>query len=227
MEKPSSLRPAHKAGRPRRGTEAARTDAIMCAATRVFLREGFGVASIDRVASEAGVSTRTIYERFKNKAELLEAVIKRLVDKDFARLFEGKDFDRLEPEAALTRIGHTLCERMADPDSGALFRIVVCESVRFPELTARVRASAKQRLIGALGEYLERQQQRGAVVLDGAQESALLFIQMICASMEDSILFGCTDNAALDPARHVDRAVRLFMFGAAPRGAHPAPENAR
>src|SRR5258708_31305852 len=47
-----------KRGRPRRGTEMARTPALIDAATRVFLREGYGLASIDKVAAEAGVSDR-------------------------------------------------------------------------------------------------------------------------------------------------------------------------
>src|SRR6202044_4049314 len=86
-----------KVGRPRRGTESARTAALIGAATRVFLRDGYGHASIDKVASEAGVSTRTIYERFKNKADLLGAVITRLVERDMANVFATAEFDSLEP----------------------------------------------------------------------------------------------------------------------------------
>src|ERR1019366_463596 len=86
MDKDSTPEAAakHRVGRPRRGTESARTDTLIGAATRVFLRDGYGGASIDKVASEAGVSTRTIYERFKNKADLLGAVISRLADRDMA-----------------------------------------------------------------------------------------------------------------------------------------------
>jgi AcrR family transcriptional regulator len=225
MEIDPTAAPGHKAGRPRRGTEGERMDAIMNAATRVFLREGFGLASIDRVAGEAGVSTRTIYERFKNKADLLEAVIKRLVDRDLAKMFAGDDFEDLEPEAALTRIGHTICERMGDPESCALFRIVVCESTRFPELTAQVRARSKQRIAGALGGYLARQQQRGSVAVDDAPKAALLFMQMISATMEECILFGPPDAmAGVDVTRHVDRVVTLFLFGAVPRADRPSSQ---
>src|ERR1700683_3551485 len=94
--------PVHKIGRPRRGTESARTATLMEAATRVFLREGYGLASIDKVASEAGVSTRTIYERFRNKADLLAGVISRLVDKDMQGVLAGADLDRMAPVEALT-----------------------------------------------------------------------------------------------------------------------------
>ena len=41
--------PAPRVGRPRRGTEAARVDIMIAAATRVFLRDGYGGASIDKV----------------------------------------------------------------------------------------------------------------------------------------------------------------------------------
>ena len=100
----TSEQPTHKVGRPKRGTELARTTALINAATRVFLREGYGLASIDKVASEAGVSTRTIYERFKNKADLLAAVITRLVEHDMETVLATTELDRLDPRDALTAI---------------------------------------------------------------------------------------------------------------------------
>src|SRR5258708_29867093 len=97
-----------KRGRPRRGTEIARTAALISAASRVFLREGYGLASIDKVASEAGVSTRTIYERFRNKADLLGAVITRLVDHDMETVLATAELDRLDPKVGLTVIAETM-----------------------------------------------------------------------------------------------------------------------
>src|SRR5271156_3654641 len=102
-----ALRLGSKAGRPRRGTEFARTVALTDAATRVFLREGYGLASIDKVAAEAGVSTRTIYERYKNKADLLGAVISGLVDR-LSTVLATADLDRLDPRAALMVIADTV-----------------------------------------------------------------------------------------------------------------------
>ncbi|MEP6549081.1 MAG: helix-turn-helix domain-containing protein, partial [Gammaproteobacteria bacterium] len=80
----------------------------MAAATRVFLRDGYGQASIDKVASEAGVSTRTIYERFKNKADLLTAVISGLVERDMATVLATTELERLHPQEALSAIAHTI-----------------------------------------------------------------------------------------------------------------------
>src|SRR5882757_6973104 len=117
---PTVAAPLHRVGRPRRGTESARAASLIAAATRVFLREGYGSASIDKVASEAGISTRTIYERFKNKADLLGAVISRLVDRDMASVLATGDLDRLEPRQALTLIGQTVTGQACSPDSPPL-----------------------------------------------------------------------------------------------------------
>ena len=210
--------PRCRVGRPRRGTELARTDLLIGAATRVFLRDGYGSASIDKVASEAGVSTRTIYERFKNKADLLGAVISRLVDRDMETTLAVDELDRLEPRQALTVIGAVITGHATNPDSAALFRIVATESHRFPELAAKVRTSAKRRLDAAVAGYFQRQIRRGSLRLDDPQRAAALFLHMVRAELHECVLFGAPDAVAqLDCPAHVHHVVEIFLNGALPR----------
>ena len=207
-----------RAGPPRRGMDPQQLDGLLHAATKVFVQEGYGLASIEQIAAAAGLSTRTIYERFKNKADLMAAVVTRLVDKDMELMFEADELDEADPEAALTRIGRTLIKRLSDPDSAALFRIIAAESQRFPELTAKVRSVAKARLDAALGAYMARQMQRGAFVADDPERAAALFLQMVKAELQDFLLFKSQQPIReLDHATHVTRVVRLFLYGAAPR----------
>lgn len=49
--------------------------AMLDGAIALFARDGYTRASIDAIAAEAGVSTRTIYNHFGDKAGLFEAVI--------------------------------------------------------------------------------------------------------------------------------------------------------
>jgi TetR/AcrR family transcriptional regulator, mexJK operon transcriptional repressor len=218
MIDPQILQPrAPKRGRPRRGTELARTAALIDAATRVFLRDGYGLASIDKVAAEAGVSTRTIYERFKNKADLLGAVISRLVDR-MSTVLATVDLNRLEPRAALTTIARTITDRVRDPDSAALFRIVAAESHRFPELAAKMRETDKRCVDHAVANYFRDQIGRGALTLADPERAATLFLQMICCELHESLLFG--DEAAvagLDWDSHIEHVIDIFLLGAAPR----------
>jgi TetR/AcrR family transcriptional regulator, mexJK operon transcriptional repressor len=206
-----------KRGRPRRGTEIARTAALINAATRVFLREGYGLASIDKVAAEAGVSTRTIYERYKNKADLLGAVIGRLVDR-MSTVLSTLDLNRLEPKAALGIIAQIIADRARDPDAVALFRIVATEAHRFPELAAKMRENNKLCVDNVVANYLRAQAGRGVLNLADPDRAATLFLQMICSELHDRLLFGGeAEVAMLDIESHVDHVIDLFLLGAAPR----------
>jgi AcrR family transcriptional regulator len=62
-------------------------DFILCAAARVFYRDGFQGASIDLIASEAGVSRQTIYNHYKDKEALLAAVVDDAFDRMSSGLF--------------------------------------------------------------------------------------------------------------------------------------------
>jgi TetR/AcrR family transcriptional regulator, mexJK operon transcriptional repressor len=206
-----------KRGRPRRGTEVARTAALINAATRVFLREGYGLASIDKVAAEAGVSTRTIYERYKNKADLLGAVISRLVDRMSAVLATA-ELNRLEPRAALAVIAETITSRARDPDAAALFRIVATEAHRFPELAAKMRENNKQCVDNVVAGYLHAQVASGGLTLADPDRAASLFLQMICSELHESLLFGGEAAVArLDCKAHVEHVIDIFLLGATPR----------
>jgi AcrR family transcriptional regulator len=215
------LNAPNKVGRPRRGTELARNAALLDAATRVFLQEGYGLASMDKVAAEAGVSTRTIYERFKNKAELLGAVIGRLVDR-MSIVLATADLDNLEPRAALTVIAETLTGRARDADCAALFRIVSTEAHRFPELAAKMRASDQRCLDHAVSSYFRGQVARGTLTLADPDRAATLFLQMVCAELRESLLFDSLEAMAkLDCKPHIDLVIDIFLHGATPRPAVP------
>jgi AcrR family transcriptional regulator len=209
---------APRVGRPRRGTESQRADTLIATATRVFLRDGYYAASIDKVASEAGVSTRTIYERFKNKADLLGAVISRLIEQNMASVLDPAELDRLTPREALTLVGQLIGGRACDPASSALFRIVATEAQRFPELAAKMRGGAKARVDNAIATYFRGQIERGTLTLSDPDRAAVLFLKMVCAEIHECLLFGTAEEmAALDFSAHLEQVINIFLNGAAPR----------
>jgi AcrR family transcriptional regulator len=207
-----------RVGRPRRGTEAARSDTLIAAATHVFLRDGYGAASIDKVAHEAGVSTRTIYERFKNKADLLVSVISRLVERDMAIVLATAELERMELRQALVTIGRAITGKACDPQAAALFRIVAAEAHRFPALAEKMRGSTKDRVINAVATYFRGQIARGQLELSDPDRAAALFTQMVSAELHECLLFRSAEEILkLDFEAHVDHVVEIFLNGAAPR----------
>lgn len=108
--------------------------AIVAAAWRMFLDEGYSATSMKVVAARAGVSKGTLYARFDTKASLFAAVIAQRVATWSAEASQ-QDF----------RLGNTLEERIehhatiflskiTSPEVAGLTRLVIAESGRFPEL---------------------------------------------------------------------------------------------
>ena len=64
---------------------ARKADEVLDAARRVFLERGYDAATVEQVASEAGVSKATVYSNFRDKDALLAAMIDRVIPSEFFR----------------------------------------------------------------------------------------------------------------------------------------------
>jgi AcrR family transcriptional regulator len=123
----------------RRG-RAGKRAAVLDAARAVFGREGYSRSSIDAIAGEAGVSTRTIYNHFPSKEELFNVVLTasatQVADDFQAALRRGLPAgppraDRLE--ADLVVIGRALARQSLDhPEHFAMIRQIAAEAAHFP-----------------------------------------------------------------------------------------------
>lgn len=85
-------------------------DAIIEAAARLFVRDGYAASTTNRIAEVAGVSIGSLYEYFPNKGSILAALLKRQVDKMLALMRErlgslqGKPLDVVVRTIARTGI---------------------------------------------------------------------------------------------------------------------------
>jgi AcrR family transcriptional regulator len=70
---------AARGGRPSRADALRLRERILEAATELFLAEGYGSTSIEAIARRAGVSKRTLYDRFDDKPALFTAVVHRII----------------------------------------------------------------------------------------------------------------------------------------------------
>ncbi len=80
---------------------AARREAILGAATAVFLRYGFRKTSMDDLARAAGLSRQGLYLHFASKEALFGAAVLRLIEQSRAAGRAALGRDDLDPEARL------------------------------------------------------------------------------------------------------------------------------
>lgn len=127
---------------------------ILQGATRVFLQHGYAGTSMDRVATEAGVSKQTIYSHFQDKNGLFTALIERVTTRQFQFKFSSEALQS-EPTLLLRQIAQGYLNKMEDREFIDLLRVVVAESARFPELAALYTNTVIQRPCHSLSQYFK------------------------------------------------------------------------
>lgn len=190
----------------------AKREAIIEGATQVFLMKGFGAASMDAIASAAGVSKQTVYAHFGSKSQLYGAIIHRSCAELLAPIHfpEGEEGD---VEAVLTSLASNFLAIILKPESLGLFRGMFSESRRFPELARVFYEAGPHHAIDNLASYLETLDAKGVLTVPDARQSANLFFSMLRSDIWMRSLLACdpvpTAEERNDWARHI---VSVFII---------------
>lgn len=197
-----------------------KTERILDAAHRVFLRSGYGAATVDAIATAARVSKATIYTRFDSKQAMFAAVIQRECRACSRRMALDEAADTPDLAAALHRVADTLLDIILLPQNLAIQRLVIAEMPRFPELGAVFYESGPAVTLSNLAAFLDREKDRSHLRFKDATVAAQQFISLLRGDIQVRALIGVGDLS--DAARkHVaDRTVEAFLrlYARAPAG---------
>lgn len=106
--------------------------AIVDAAIAEFREHGFEVANMDRIASRAQVSKRTVYNHFKGKDALFDAILERLWAATEALVKLPYRADQPLRGQLLTLIEQKLA-MSGDPQFLDLARVLIAEAIHAPQ----------------------------------------------------------------------------------------------
>ena len=161
--------------------------AILDAAKRAFVRDGFGAVSIDAIAIDAGVSRQTVYNQVGDRDQLLAAVIEDVTTRSSAQLmavvatFPDKPDD---VETALIGFAMRLMGRcMCDLDGRALAWLMEREARRYPEFFAAWKAYGPGEDWPVLSACFARLAADGYLDLDDPSVAARHFVALINADL--------------------------------------------
>ncbi|WP_062135209.1 TetR/AcrR family transcriptional regulator [Demequina aestuarii] len=157
----------------RRGQSAAKHEAILEAATSLFLSDGYDRTSVDAIAARAAVSKRTVYDHFGDKASVLEAVLRRSTETLVATV-RGAIDDELRPgrdlEVALLAFARRITTEAFSSSDHVVFR-------RF-ENTVEGGDPALGRPEAALEERLNEYARSGELDVPDASRAAQHFVAL-------------------------------------------------
>jgi TetR/AcrR family transcriptional repressor of mexJK operon len=207
------LKGVNKSGRPPRADALKLRQRILEVATELFLEEGYGSTSIEAVAARAGVSKRTFYDRFEDKAALFAAVVHYIIEHirppADVPLLAGANLSQI-----LRRLAGLILKASLSPQAIALHRLVTGESSRFPELATAVENDGGQAEATALiAGLLSRELPKIKFTPEDEVFVAQQFIYMVVAVPQRRATgFGVPMTPA-ELELWGDKAVTLFLEG--------------
>ena len=193
-----------------KSTEQIRRDTILQAGVDVFLEYGYVCASVDEIVRRAGGSKRTVYKYFGNKEELFAAIIASLASQMLSPLGAAIDSDS-DFQKTLEKLGKAYLDVLLREDSLAIFRTVVSEGVRFPELAKTFFLNGPNAAVARLSGYLEQQLDNGSLKLDDTHAAARQYFGMIRSDLHMRAALGLELPSEDEINRGVNRAVAMFV----------------
>ncbi len=189
---------------------------IVTAATALFLELGYDRTSLARIAERSGVSRATLFKQFPTKAALFDAIVTEA----------WSTADEEDPPPAgdvvdgLGIIGRRYAELLGRPRMTDLFRIVIAELPRFPELAQAQFSHGKMPYFESVRSYLLAEHEAGTMRIEDVDLAATQFLGMISNYVFwPTLLVPGWEVSAERVAQVVDEAVRTT----AARYAVPGP----
>ena len=161
--------------RPRGQTRRAQ---ILDAATKVFVENGYGAATIDLVVSRAGASKATVYSFFGGKEGLFTAIIEERAERILAAL-PHVGIDHVDVRTTLTEIGRRYMRVAMSPEAIGLYRLILAEGVRFPELARTFYRIGPERVSERVASLLRAWRRHRLITVDDAYVAAVQFLDAV------------------------------------------------
>ena len=175
-----------------------KTAAIINAARETFLERGFDGASMDKIALSAGVSKRTVYNRFRSKEELFGAAIEETCRKLLP--VDTSDIEAsLPPRELILALSQEFVAGILAPEALSLRRIAAFEAERTPEIGRNYLEHGPEFLVKQCAPILERIVAKGALELDDPETAIWRLGALITEPLHTRMLLGNTP-ADLDTA---------------------------
>jgi TetR/AcrR family transcriptional repressor of mexJK operon len=208
------------------GRSARKRQAIMAAATALFLRDGYRNTSMDQVAADAGVSKQTVYKQFADKEQLFRDIVlgvtanSEAIITDMTSVLRGPEIaSPAELRAVLTDLARRYIDGVLQPHVLALRRLVIAEAERFPDLARAYFEQAPARGIEVIAGALRAYTERGLLTADDPLLAAAHFAYLALAIPQDRAQFYPHERpSAAERDRLAREAVRIFLAAYAPPG---------
>ena len=204
--------------KPRRGgrpKSEEKRDAILSAATDLFLDRGLRGTSMDAVAQAAGVSKQTVYSHFANKDELFRNCIRnKIASYGFD---EGAPVETGDIRESLFNLVKRFMALIFDSEVVAMHRVIMGEAASYPRIASLFFESGPGATKLAVSSFLQQLVTRGALRPHDTVYAAWQLLNMAVGNFQAKLQFGLIERV---PEQELDDHLRrtvedfLVLYGA-------------
>ncbi len=166
-----------------------KSQAILNAATSMFLEYGYRSVSMDKIAQAAPVSKATLYNHFESKEVLLAGVIRSLCD-ELLKTMSQAHSENETLEQTLTQIANSFVDLVFSENAIAIYRLIIAESRDFPELSQLFYRSGPQIALNQFQQYWRKLQEHGVLQQIDPVFSADAFFSLLKGEIHLQCLLG-------------------------------------
>ncbi len=196
---------------PKAARSGRKVEQVIAGARTVFMRAGFEGASVDEIAREAGVSKATLYSYFSDKRLLFMEVAKAECQSQAEAAVDEIDF-AAPVDVVLKQAARRMTRFFLSDVGQQVYRIVVAESGRFPELGREFWESGPKQVREILGSYFRAAIERGELKIDDIELAADQFPELCKARLHTRLMIGIQKEFSEEEIdRVIDGAVEMFM----------------
>jgi len=193
--------------------------AILDAARQMFTRHGFVDASMDQIATCAGVSKLTVYNHFGDKETLFTTVVREWCEKSLpTALFKPAADTPLD--VALMHIARSYFALISSEDALSGHRMMCSQRFKNSSLARRFWEAGPVRVKMALAGLLSQRHHAGELDVADPATAAAQFFALIRGMPYEQMVFDCCDpDAPPDISAHLGASVDMFLRAYAARPA--------
>jgi AcrR family transcriptional regulator len=180
-------------------------DRILHAAAEAFMEKGYR-ASIDEIASRAGVVKQTLYNHFERKDLLFREVVRNALRSILVSL----EVDGGDIREDLLRFGAGFREKTLSPEGLAMFRAIVSEAPRFPELASTFFSEGPKQALTGLANFLAKAMDAGKLRRDDPRFAAEMLMGMLLSHDRLRGLMNLETNLTDDVGK-IEKIVDCFL----------------
>lgn len=200
----------------REARRLSRRESILGVAAQSFLELGYAGTRMSAIAQTLGGSKGTLWSYFPSKELLFGAVIDHTTE-----AFRAQLSLILNPhdgvETALRRFCNEFLLKVLSADAIALYRLVIGEAGRFPEIGRIFHDQAQGPTQRLLADYIQSAMDRALLRRDDPLRAARLLTGLMLANNHQRLLMGLVDSVdAATITADVDRALAMFLISYAP-----------